>query len=133
MPSLPGPSGGPSPGSCGSGQDQNLSPALAFCKQVLRELLGKTHAAIAKPFYKPLDTTRLGLEDYQEFVRRPMDLGTVKGKLDGRKYKTAAEFASDVRLIFQNCFDYEEHTNTDSFFEEEVLAICWIWRTRLGG
>ena len=109
MPSLPGPSGGPTPGSSGSGQDQNLSPALAFCKQVLKEVMGKSHAADAKAFYAPVDAEALGLRHYHKIIKRPMDLGTVKGKLDGRKYKTAGEFASDVRLIFQNCLTYHTH------------------------
>lgn len=35
-----------------------------------------------------------------------MDLGTVKQKMDNREYRTAQEFASDVRLIFTNCYKY---------------------------
>lgn len=35
-----------------------------------------------------------------------MDLGTVKTKMDNREYKTAQEFANDVRLIFTNCYKY---------------------------
>ena len=29
-----------------------------------------------------------------------------QAKMDGREYKTAQEFASDVRLIFTNCYKY---------------------------
>lgn len=35
-----------------------------------------------------------------------MDLGTVKQKMDNREYRTAQEFAADVRLIFTNCYKY---------------------------
>lgn len=35
-----------------------------------------------------------------------MDLGTVKIKMDNREYKSAPEFAADVRLIFTNCYKY---------------------------
>merc|ERR1719153_1796842 len=35
-----------------------------------------------------------------------MDLGTVKTKVEANKYKSAAEFASDMRLIFTNCYKY---------------------------
>lgn len=35
-----------------------------------------------------------------------MDLGTVKQKMDARAYRTPAEFAADVRLIFTNCYKY---------------------------
>merc|ERR1712142_733982 len=37
---------------------------------------------------------------------KPMDLGTVKTKMEGREYRTPAEFAIDMRLIFTNCYKY---------------------------
>ena len=94
-----------------SSRPSRLSPALNFCNEVLRELFSKRHAACAWPFYKPVDAKALGLHDYFDIIKQPMDLGTVKSKMDGRKYSTAAEFASDVRLIFQNCFDYNPVTH----------------------
>lgn len=60
----------------------------------------------AWPFYKPVDAELLGLHDYFDIIKKPMDLGTVKNKMDGRAYKSAAEFAADVRLIFTNCYKY---------------------------
>ena len=39
-------------------------------------------------------------------IKRPMDLGTMKSKLEGGKYSTAAEFADDMRLMLQNCLVY---------------------------
>jgi hypothetical protein len=35
-----------------------------------------------------------------------MDLGTVKKKMDARRYSDPDEFANDVRLIFTNCYRY---------------------------
>ena len=40
-----------------------------------------------------------------------MDLGTVKVKMDQRKYSTPDEFAFDVRLIFKNCYTYNPETH----------------------
>merc|ERR1712096_18843 len=34
------------------------------------------------------------------------DIGTVKTKMDGREYRTPAEFALDMRLIYTNCYKY---------------------------
>lgn len=48
----------------------------------------------------------LGLHDYHSIITKPMDLGTVKQKMDNREYRTAADFAADVRLIFTNCYRY---------------------------
>lgn len=60
----------------------------------------------AWPFYKPVDAELLGLHDYHEIIKHPMDLGTVKQKMDNREYKSPEEFAGDVRLIFTNCYKY---------------------------
>ncbi|XP_011329993.1 bromodomain-containing protein 2 isoform X3 [Ooceraea biroi] len=85
---------------------EKLSDALKSCNDILKELFAKKHSSYAWPFYKPVDAELLGLHDYHEIIKKPMDLGTVKSKMDNRQYKTAQEFASDVRLIFTNCYKY---------------------------
>lgn len=60
----------------------------------------------AWPFYRPVDAELLGLTDYYDIIKRPMDFGTVKRKMDRREYQNINEFASDVRLIFTNCYKY---------------------------
>jgi len=62
----------------------------------------------AWPFYKPVETVALGLSDYFDIIRQPMDLGTVKTKMEAREYATAQEFCNDVRLIFLNCYRYNQ-------------------------
>ena len=37
-------------------------------------------------FAQPVDAVKLGIPDYYEIVKNPMDLGKVKEKLDGKKY-----------------------------------------------
>ncbi|KAH9639926.1 hypothetical protein HF086_002840 [Spodoptera exigua] len=85
---------------------EKLSDALKSCNEILKELFSKKHSGYAWPFYKPVDAELLGLHDYFDIIKKPMDLGTVKQKMDNRAYKTATEFAADVRLIFTNCYKY---------------------------
>ncbi|XP_050434145.1 bromodomain-containing protein 3-like isoform X2 [Adelges cooleyi] len=85
---------------------EKLTEALKACTEVLKELFTKKHAAYAWPFYKPVDAAWLGLHDYHDIIKKPMDLGTVKTKLDNREYKNSKEFADDVNLIFANCYKY---------------------------
>ena len=47
-----------------------------------------------------------GVPDYFEKVKRPMDLGTIKAKMDRGGYISDAEFAADIRQIFTNCYTY---------------------------
>lgn len=42
--------------------------------------------------------------DYLNYVRTPMDFGTIRGKI--HQYKTPFEFESDVRLVFENAKKY---------------------------
>uniref|UniRef100_A0A8C6UCT1 Bromodomain containing 2a n=1 Tax=Neogobius melanostomus TaxID=47308 RepID=A0A8C6UCT1_9GOBI len=55
-----------------------LGPQLRYCSGVLKELLSKKHAAYAWPFYKPVDAATLGLHDYHDIIKQPMDLSTIK-------------------------------------------------------
>lgn len=85
---------------------EKLSEALKSCNEILKELFTKKHSSYGWPFYKPVDAELLGLHDYHDIIKKPMDLGTVKQKMDNREYRTAQEFAADVRLIFTNCYKY---------------------------
>jgi len=83
-----------------------LRESMKACNEILKELFHKKHSGYAWPFYKPVDAGLLGLHDYHEIIKKPMDLGTVKAKMDERSYRSAAEFAGDVRMIFTNCYKY---------------------------
>uniref|UniRef100_A0A3Q2DAJ8 Bromodomain-containing protein 2 n=1 Tax=Cyprinodon variegatus TaxID=28743 RepID=A0A3Q2DAJ8_CYPVA len=83
-----------------------LSPQLRYCSGLLKEMLSKKHAAYAWPFYTPVDATALGLHDYHDIIKCPMDLSTIKRKMDCREYRDAQHFASDIRLMFSNCYKY---------------------------
>lgn len=83
-----------------------VSEAAKHCNEVLKEMFSKKHASYAWPFYKPVDTERLGLHDYHKIIKQPMDLGTVKKKLDNKEYVTVGQFKDDVIMIFLNCRQY---------------------------
>lgn len=85
---------------------QKRQDHLRFCARLVREMLSKKHTAYAWPFYKPVDIKALGLHDYYDIIKHPMDLATIKKKLDNRQYRDAQEFAADVRLMFSNCYKY---------------------------
>ncbi|KAM3864552.1 bromodomain-containing protein 4-like [Diretmus argenteus] len=79
---------------------------LRYCAGLVRDMLSKKHVGYAWPFYKPVDVHALGLHDYHDIIKHPMDLSTIKNKLDSRQYRDAQEFAADVRLMFSNCYKY---------------------------
>ncbi|KAI0242614.1 hypothetical protein L0F63_000217 [Massospora cicadina] len=77
-----------------------------FCSSVLKELHKKLHLSYSSPFLEPVDWEAMNLPDYPHIIKHPMDLSTVKKKFLAGEYATAQAFEHDIRLIFQNCFEY---------------------------
>lgn len=55
-----------------------VSEQLKCCSGILKEMFAKKHAAYAWPFYKPVDVEALGLHDYCDIIKHPMDMSTIK-------------------------------------------------------
>eukprot|EP01040_Poterioochromonas_malhamensis_P005582 gene5582-5999_t len=76
----------------------------------LKEMYKIVCGIMSKPesfaFREPVDWKGLGLLDYPEVVKNPMDLGTVKSKMESNQYTTVEEVATDVRLVWSNCMLY---------------------------
>jgi E1A/CREB-binding protein len=74
-------------------------------------------------FNNPVDPEALGLPDYFNIVKNPMDLGTVKKYLDSGRYHTLEDCAYDVRLTFQNAMSYNLPGSEVYPVAEEMLRI----------
>lgn len=77
--------------------------ALRRMAKLVNWLLNRPDAA---PFSEPVDWRAMELFDYPKIVKKPMDLGTVKRKLDRDQYVDIEECAQDIRLIWTNCKTY---------------------------
>jgi hypothetical protein len=75
------------------------------CLQVLKGLQQHQHGWV---FNVPVDPVELGLPDYFEIIKKPMDLGTIHKKLDGGAYHHLEDFQCDVNLTFDNAMAYNE-------------------------
>ncbi|CAN4087263.1 unnamed protein product [Withania somnifera] len=87
----------------GIGPGKFSNQMLKSCRALLERLTKHKHGWV---FNQPVDTEGLGLHDYFDIIKNPMDLGTVKSKLVTNLYKSPKEFAEDVRLTFQNAMTY---------------------------
>ena len=50
-----------------------------------------------------IDWVRMGLPTYPKVVKRPMDLSTMRKKLDSGEYAAAKDFYNDFKLMIKNC------------------------------
>lgn len=69
------------------------------------------------PFRDPVDPIRDNVPDYFEKVTKPMDLTTMKIKMDRNEYKSHDDFFADMTQIFTNCKTYWKPT-------DNVFAAC---------
>lgn len=60
------------------------------------------------PFQNPVDTIKLNIPDYHTIIKYPMDLGTIKKRLENNYYWEAKECLSDFNTMFTNCYAYNK-------------------------
>lgn len=60
------------------------------------------------PFRQPVDPVFLGIPDYHTIIKRPMDLSTIKRKLDTGQYSDPWQYVDDVWLMFENAWLYNK-------------------------
>lgn len=82
---------------------KKLVKELQSCKNLLLEMECHEHAW---PFLVPVNTKQF--PQYKKVIKAPMDLSTIKRKLQESSYKCRDEFATDVRLMFSNCEIFNE-------------------------
>ncbi|KAL7789013.1 Bromodomain-containing protein [Trichoderma ceciliae] len=90
------------------GKTFSTQQKLDFCADLLNRMLSGPGfwTRLVGPFREPVDPAEDGVPDYFDKVKKPMDLSTVKQKMDQKQYSTEEEFLADVRQIFDNCFTY---------------------------
>jgi E1A/CREB-binding protein len=73
------------------------------CLEVMKVLQSHQHGWV---FNSPVDPVELGLPDYFEVIKKPMDLGTIKKRLENGCYHSIDEFEDHVNLTFDNAMLY---------------------------
>ncbi|KAJ8263930.1 hypothetical protein GJAV_G00143190, partial [Gymnothorax javanicus] len=106
-------------GSKGSQGSPNSSQAKKkiFKPEELRQALMPTLESLYRqdleslPFRQPVDPMLLGIPDYFDIVKNPMDLSTIKRKLDTGQYQEPWQYVDDIWLMFNNAWLYNRKTS----------------------
>ncbi|XP_042459536.1 transcription factor GTE7-like [Zingiber officinale] len=98
--------------------DKLFSATMKKCGQILSKLMKNKQSGW---FNSPVDVVGMGLHDYFQIIKTPMDLGTVKTKLNKGLYPSPAEFAVDIRLTFNNALMYNPPGHVVHKFAEQYL------------
>eukprot|EP00192_Tetraselmis_astigmatica_P010209 CAMPEP_0117665470 /NCGR_PEP_ID=MMETSP0804-20121206/9828_1 /TAXON_ID=1074897 /ORGANISM="Tetraselmis astigmatica, Strain CCMP880" /LENGTH=920 /DNA_ID=CAMNT_0005472887 /DNA_START=369 /DNA_END=3131 /DNA_ORIENTATION=+ len=81
-------------------------PTKRLIQRVLRDVMQQELAELY--FDEPVDAEALGIPEYYDIIKNPMDLGTVMRKLNRDEYEGALQLYSDIRLVWKNCFNFNE-------------------------
>lgn len=101
--------------------DQAVRTGLTLVTDALRTQLIKVIDQTKKlrnygsVFAEPVDYLALGLSDYLEVIKRPMDLATLRSNLMGGEYVYLHQFLKDADLVWSNCRVYNGG-QAESFF-----------------
>ena len=102
---------------------------LLFLKTVVMRAMMQHRLSL--PFRKPVDAELLNLSDYHDVILEPMDFGTIKSRLEEKHYWSAEECVSDFKLVFNNCYTYNQPgedivsdaEELESFFKLKIAAM----------
>ena len=84
--------------------EPRFTSQLNYLKNILQKNILRYKAA--SPFLNPVDSITLKIPHYYQIVREPMDLTTIKHRLNFLWYRNANECIADIRLILDNCFKF---------------------------
>ena len=102
---------------------------LLFLKTVVMRAMMQHRLSL--PFRKPVDAELLNLSDYHDVILEPMDFGTIKSRLEEKHYWSAEECINDFKLVFNNCYTYNQPgedivsdaEELESFFKLKIAAM----------
>ncbi|KAI3675946.1 hypothetical protein L1987_85542 [Smallanthus sonchifolius] len=79
---------------------QELNASLEVIKKIMK-------MDAAEPFNAPVNPVALGIPDYFDVIKTPMDFGTICSNLErGVKYMNSEDVYKDVQYIWENCYKY---------------------------
>jgi Bromodomain/Cytosine specific DNA methyltransferase replication foci domain len=99
----------------------DVATQLRLLKRMTKALGAAVKMKKAAPFLQPVNPATDGCPDYLTRVNRPMDYGTISKRLEaGVFYDSVADVVADVRLVRQNCVQYNGEGHMFSKYAQEV-------------
>ena len=81
-----------------SGVKYPITNQIQYFKRTISPAVHKHK--FAWPFHKPVDPVALGLPDYFDVIKEPMDMSKIKQKLDTQQVKYSEKYWNFFNLLF---------------------------------
>lgn len=93
------------------------------CLPILKKLINHEHGWV---FKDPVDPVELGIPDYFDIVKHPMDLNLVMKKLECGSYTDIKSFERDTKLVFTNSILFNGDESDVGCMAKELLDILVV-------
>ena len=90
----------------------------SWCNRILNELF---KWSLTNPFRNPVDPVKDGASNYYSIVTNPIDLNSIRKKLNENKYNTCEQFIDDIKLIHSNSVLYNGDNSIITYIASDVL------------
>lgn len=94
--------------------EQKIKEPVEFLKRCEFILSSLKKHKFGFPFLEPVDPEVLGIPDYFQIIKDPMDFSKVEKRLRSGYYKTTVDFEDDIRKIWDNATTYNK-PNTEIY------------------
>ncbi|GBG24486.1 Histone acetyltransferase HAC5 [Hondaea fermentalgiana] len=91
-------------------------------RPLLRKLI--EHKSNKGIYNAPVDWKAMNIPDYPRIIKNPMDLGTIRKRLDTSYYKTLEQFKADVVLTFENAMAFNPPENEYHTRAKDLLKVA---------
>ena len=91
-----------------AGTEGSIKQELKEAKKLIKELMNHRSAW---PFNQPVDVVKF--PNYYQLIEHPIDMGTMKKRLDSNHYADLDQFAADMKRMWTNCYSFNQDPNSD--------------------
>ena len=105
-----------------------LNEDMRMCYKSSKRLMVRSEVTIhmqnhkwSSPFLQPVDPVALGIPDYFDIIKNPMDFSTIQKNIENHVLENREDFAAAVRLVFSNAFLYNKPQ--DDVLEQRSMLI----------
>ena len=92
-------------------QKKKFKAELKFAEEVYAEMRRPRYNSISAAFLEPVDPVALNIPNYNQVIKHPMDMATIRQKLNDQQYENLKEFEADFRLMFKNCYKFNPESH----------------------
>ncbi|EZF77190.1 hypothetical protein H105_01524 [Trichophyton soudanense CBS 452.61] len=113
-PAPPAPPATPAAGTTNGVPDLHRDLTKVQVKFLIRTIQSLRRIGDGQMFKAPVDIVKLNIPTYYDFVKHPMDLQTMEGKLKSEQYRTLQDVINDFELMVNNSKTFNGPTHVVS-------------------